>query len=74
MKTKLAIAPPMNVYILNERGKETKRMNLPIMLNRGDTFKLGTKQYKVDAIVMSKTQAELQCNATSMFFSMECQK
>jgi hypothetical protein len=49
-------------------------MNLPIMLNRGDSFKLGTKQYKVDAIVMSKTQAELQCSATSMFFSMECQK
>jgi hypothetical protein len=74
MKTKLAIAPPMNTYVLMERGKETARMNLPIMLNRGDTFKLKGKQYKIDAIVMSKTQAELQCNATSMFFSMECQK
>jgi hypothetical protein len=74
MKSKLAIAPPMNVYVLNERGKETKRMNLPIMLNKGDSFKLGTKQYKVDAISIGKTQAELQCNATSMFHSMECHK
>jgi len=74
MKSKLAIAPPMNVYILNERGKEIKRMNLPIMLNKGDSFKLGTKQYKVDAISIGKTQAELQCNVTSMFHSMECHK
>jgi hypothetical protein len=74
MKTKLAIAPPMNTYVLMERGKETARMNLPIMLNRGDTFKLKGKQYKIDAVVMSKTQAEFQCSLASMFFSMECQK
>jgi hypothetical protein len=74
MKTKLAIAPPINTYVLMERGKEIKRMNLPIMLNKGDSFKLGTKQYKVDAVAIGKTQAELQCSASSMFHSMECHK
>jgi hypothetical protein len=65
---------PMNTYVLFEQGKETARMNLPILLNRGDTFKLKGKQYKIDAIVMNKTTAEFKCNLTSMFFSMECQK
>ena len=65
---------PLNTYVLFEQGKETARMNLPILLNRGDTFKLKGKQYKIDAIVMNKTTAEFQCNLASMFFSMECQK
>ena len=65
---------PLITYLLFEQGKETARMNLPILLNRGDTFKLKGKQYKIDAIVMNKTTAEFQCNLVSMFFSMECQK
>ena len=65
---------PMNTYVLFEQGKETARMNLPILLNRGDTFKLKGKQYRVDAIVMNKTSAEFHCSLASMFFSMECQK
>lgn len=65
---------PMNTYVLFEQGKETARMNLPILLNRGDTFKLKGKQYKINAIVMNRTSAEFQCSLTSMFFSMECQK
>lgn len=65
---------PLNTYVLMERGKETARMNLPILLNKGDTFKLKGKQYKIDAVVRTKTNAEFQCNLASMFFSMECQK
>ena len=67
---------PLITYLLFEQGKETARMNLPILLNRGDTFRLKGKQYKIDAIVMNKTKttAEFQCNLVSMFFSMECQK
>ena len=65
---------PLNTYVLMERGKETARMNLPILLNKGDTFKLKGKQYKIDAVVRTKTNAEFQCSLTSMFFSMECQK
>lgn len=65
---------PLNTYVLMERGKETARMNLPILLNKGDTFKLKGKQYKIDAVARTKTNAEFQCNLASMFFSMECQK
>lgn len=65
---------PLNTYVLFEKGKETARMNLPIILNKGDTFKLKGKKYKIDAIVMNKTSAEFQCSLISLFFSMECQK
>lgn len=65
---------PMNIYILKERDKETARMNLPIMLERGATFKINSKQYKVDAVTMFKNYAEIQCNVASVFFSMTVQE